>query len=310
MNRSTILYWCLYTLASGNKMRRGAAPEIKSLSQFYKPKTINQENYVKALEDPGSKILFVTGPAGTGKTALACNQAIQDLKSGKVNKIILTRPVVPVEEEELGFLPGNINKKMDPWTRPIFDIFHEFYAKKDVETMVNNQVIEISPLAFMRGRTFKNAFIIADEMQNSSPNQMLMVTTRIGLGSKMVVTGDMKQSDRGNHSGLSDFIERYKKYMIQCQEEHIGIKLVELTAGDIERSKVIKKLLEIYDFQEPVTEKRTRKYNKVRKDEGTIEEVPTNENTKRDERIRMSMNNDAALIPVKDVFISDRMSKK
>ena len=186
--------------------------DLKSLSNFYKPKTTNQELYVKYLNDPTTKILFAVGPAGTGKTMLACNQAIKELKSGNIQKIVITRPVVPVEEEEIGFLPGNINKKMDPWTRPIFDIFYEFYQKKDVEAMLYNNVIEISPLAFMRGRTFKHSYIIADEMQNSSPNQMLMLTTRIGEGSKMVITGDLKQSDRGINSGLQDFINKYKTY--------------------------------------------------------------------------------------------------
>jgi phosphate starvation-inducible PhoH-like protein len=103
--------------------------DFKSLSNFYKPKTPNQELYVNHLNDPGTKILFAIGPAGTGKTMLACNQAIKELKSGNIQKIVITRPVIPVEEEEIGFLPGNINKKMDPWTRPIFDIFYDFYQK-------------------------------------------------------------------------------------------------------------------------------------------------------------------------------------
>jgi len=237
--------------------------DLKALSIFYKPKTPNQEHYVNYLNDPSVKILFAVGPAGTGKTMLACNQAIKDLKSGAVDKIVLTRPVVPVEEEEIGFLPGNINKKMDPWTRPIFDIFNEFYQKKDLDAMLYNNVIEISPLAFMRGRTFKNAFIIADEMQNSSPNQMLMLTTRIGEGSKMIITGDLKQSDRGMDSGLSDFITKYKKYnnflIRNNSETNFGIKIAELTASDIERSKVIKKLLNIYEFKEPAFSKKEEK---------------------------------------------------
>jgi phosphate starvation-inducible PhoH-like protein len=233
--------------------------DVKSLSRFYKPKTENQEQYVKYLEDKSIKILFTVGPAGTGKTMLACNQAIKELKSGAVDKIVLTRPVIPVEEEEIGFLPGNINKKMDPWTRPIFDIFYEFYQKKDIESMLHNNVIEISPLAFMRGRTFKNAFIIADEMQNSSPNQMMMLTTRIGDGSKMVITGDLKQSDRDINSGLSDFIKKYDKYnnyLIKTgNDTQYGIKLVELTSDDIERSKVIKRLLDIYEFNDVIINK-------------------------------------------------------
>jgi len=231
-------------------MKKEKALEFKSLSKYYKPKTENQELYVKYLNDPKTKLLFVYGPAGTGKTMLACNNAIKELKSGSIDKIIVTRPVVPVEEEEIGFLPGNINKKMDPWTRPIFDIFNEFYSQKDIDTMLYSNVIEISPLAFMRGRTFKNAYIIADEMQNSSPNQMLMLTTRIGDKSKMVITGDLKQTDRGIKSGLSDFIEKYKKYMsYQTSEIDNGIRMVELNTDDIERNPVIIDLLKIYDVE-------------------------------------------------------------
>jgi len=229
-------------------------PALKSLSNFYKPKTPNQEKYVNYLSNNSIKLLFAFGPAGTGKTMLACNHAIKELKDGNIEKIIITRPLVPVEEEEIGFLPGNINKKMDPWMTPIFDIFYEFYARKDIESMVYNNIIEVSPLAFMRGRTFKNSFVIADEMQNSSPNQMLMLTTRIGENSKMVVTGDLKQSDRGTNSGLYDFINKYKTYnnylKSNNQNTNYGINMIELTNEDIERSKIVSKILDIYNLNE------------------------------------------------------------
>ena len=179
----------------------------KSNHNICNPKSYNQEQYLKYLKDPSVKILFVVGPAGSGKTYLACNEAIQLLKNGFINKIILTRPLVPVEED-IGFLPGNIIKKMDPWTKPIIDIFEEKYSKQEIEKLIHNNIIEISPLAFMRGRTFKNAYIIADEMQNSSPNQMLMLTTRIGENSKMIITGDLKQSDKPDISGLNDFLQK------------------------------------------------------------------------------------------------------
>ena len=263
--------------------------DLKSLSNFYKPKTANQERYVSLLNDQSTKILFAVGPAGTGKTMLACNHAIKELKSGNIQKIVITRPVVPVEEEEIGFLPGNINKKMDPWTRPIFDIFYEFYQKRDVENMLYNNVIEISPLAFMRGRTFKHAYIIADEMQNSSPNQMLMLTTRIGDGSKMIITGDLKQSDRGMNSGLSDFINKYKlynDYLIRTgNETKYGINIVELNNSDIERSKIIVKLLDIYDFKEPPQNPPTSNSTLP-----VVKSAIIN--------INSNSNNDAALIPI------------
>jgi len=224
--------------------------------QFYKPKTVNQAKYIECLNDSKTKIVFSIGPAGTGKTALACNNAIKEYQDGKYHKIIITRPVVPVEEE-IGYLPGTMNKKMDPWIRPIMDIFMEFYSQKDIDDMMYNNIIEISPLGFMRGRTFKKSFIIADEMQNSSPNQMLMLTTRIGEGSKMVITGDLKQADKvGQYSGLHDFIKKWKIYEEQQSIKYNntdinhGIKLIELTKEDIMREPIINKLLDIYDIDE------------------------------------------------------------
>jgi phosphate starvation-inducible PhoH-like protein len=260
--------------------------DLKSISNFYKPKTPNQEKYVNYLNSPSIKLLFAVGPAGTGKTMLACNYAIKELKDGNIEKIIITRPVIPVEEEEIGFLPGNINKKMDPWMTPIFDIFNEFYPRKDIESMIFNNIIEVSPLAFMRGRTFKNSFVIADEMQNSSPNQMLMLTTRLGENSKMVITGDIKQSDRGMNSGLYDFINKYKSYNSYLnsnnQNTKYGINIIELTNEDIERSKIVSKILDIYNLNEnnPIVKENT---------------IITQKNTS---IVPYKYNHDAALIPL------------
>ena len=139
-------------------------------SPAYIPRTPAQGAYVNALENHEIPIVFGIGPAGCGKTLFACLTAVKQLRAGKIKKILLTRPIVPVEEEEIGFLPGNLVKKMDPWTRPIFDILLEFYPQRDLDHMIQNGIIEIS-LAFMRGRTFKHSFVIADEMQNSTPNQ-------------------------------------------------------------------------------------------------------------------------------------------
>ena len=279
-------------------MKRDGNIELKSLSQFYKPKTPNQEKYYSYLNDDKIKLLFAVGPAGTGKTMLACNNAVKDLKSGKVDKIIVTRPVVPVEED-IGFLPGNINKKMDPWTRPLFDVFLDFYSQREIDLMMYNSVIEISPLAYMRGRTFKNAFIIADEMQNSSPNQMLMLTTRIGMGSKMVVTGDLKQSDKGLDSGLSDFINKFKVYERRESEKYnntdinIGIKIVELNNTDIERSPVIVKILDVYNVNEVAVEK---KPVVGQLSQNTIRLIP-NKKSSRSNSTKNAIDNDAAMIP-------------
>ena len=219
------------------------------MSPYYKPRSENQGLYVKYLCDKNVPIVIGVGPAGSGKTLFACNQAVLALKSGAVDKIILTRPVVPVEED-IGFLPGSLINKMDPWTRPIFDILLEFYQQKDIDGMLHSGALEISPLAYMRGRTFKKAFVIADEMQNASPNQMLMLTTRIGDGSKLVITGDLKQSDRGVDNGLADILRKIKSYndfnIYNNNNDELGIRIVEMEGKDIQRSPIVAKLLEIY----------------------------------------------------------------
>jgi len=163
-----------------------------------------------------------------------------------VDRIVLTRPIVSVDEE-LGYLPGSILKKMDPWTRPMFDILEEFYSSSQIQSMIQNGVIEISPLAYMRGRTFKRAFIIADEMQNSSPNQMLMITTRLGEKSRMVVTGDLNQSDRVVDNGLAVMMSKIRAYE-SVYGPHKSIRYVEMDAGDIQRSSAVSEILKIYDF--------------------------------------------------------------
>ena len=228
---------------------RKSSRRTKSLTPAYKPRSENQKAYVTYLGNASVPIVFGIGPAGCGKTLFACVTAIEGLRSGDFQKIILTRPVVPVEEEELGFLPGTLVKKMDPWTRPLMDIFLEYFPQHELDHMISSGVIEISPLAYMRGRTFKRCFIIADEMQNSSPGQMLMLTTRIGDGSKMVITGDLKQSDRSLQNGLLDIMNKIKFYK-NCVEKDVGIEMVEMCSGDIERSPIVSKILEIFNAKQ------------------------------------------------------------
>lgn len=215
---------------------------LKALSPAYTPKNENQRRYVDALQNKTISMVVNLGPAGTGKTLFACHAAIQELRRGTIQRIIITRPVVSVDEE-IGFLPGNIAMKMDPWTRPIFDIFLECYSQTEIDSMVRAGVIEISPLAFMRGRTFKKAFILADEMQNSSPNQMFMLLTRIGTGSKMVITGDIHQSDRGSQNGLADLVNRIRKETTTLE----GMAFIEMQGEDVERSPMVKQLLRLYN---------------------------------------------------------------
>jgi len=286
------------------KMKKDKS-EIRNMFPIYKPKSENQKNYVKYLSDIKTRLIFIVGPAGTGKTLFACNQAINDLKRGVIEKVIITRPVVPVEED-IGFLPGNINKKMDPWTRPIFDIFLEFYPQREIDLMLQNGIIEISPLAYMRGRTFKKAFIIADEMQNSSPNQMMMLTTRIGIGSKMVITGDLKQSDKGSYSGLVDFIDRFYMYNKLCYKKgessnDIGIEVVTLESSDVERSPIVSRVLEIYD------EKSISKELANIEAEEEYKKIVFEKNCSSFNKI---IDNDAALIPIHHKEVIDKFTKK
>ena len=237
---------------SGKKGKKGGNVQIKSLAPLYVPKTPMQSTYVQHLKDPFVKIVLGVGPAGCGKTMFACARAIEDLKNGVIQKIILTRPLISVDEESVGFLPGTMNQKMDPWTRPIFDIFSEYYSANDMQSMLNSGVIEVSPLAYMRGRTFKRAFIIADEMQNSSPNQMLMLTTRLGEDTRLVITGDLKQSDRPpSANGLGDFIRRFHSYSSKrVSDGPSDIQLVELGNEDILRSPIVAKIMDMYNGQE------------------------------------------------------------
>ena len=187
------------------------------------------------------KIVVGIGPAGCGKTLLACQSAVEALVSGSVDKIVMTRPLVSVDEE-LGFLPGTMENKMGPWVRPIFDILSGFYTGAEIRKMTEDGVLEISPLAYMRGRTFKRVFLIADEMQNSTPNQMLMLLTRIGEGSRLVITGDLLQSDLvGTKNGLQDFYGRLKGRKLE------GLHLVEFDRGDVKRSSLVSTILSLYD---------------------------------------------------------------
>jgi len=157
-----------------------------------------------------------------------------------VDKIIVTRPAVSVDED-LGFLPGTLEQKMAPWTRPIFDVLREYFTAKDIEGMIAEGVLEIAPLAYMRGRTFKKAYIIADEMQNSTANQMKMLLTRLGEGSKMAVTGDLNQADRMKDNGLIDFIDHLAKF---GNASHLAS--IEFGHQDIERHDAVREVLEVY----------------------------------------------------------------
>jgi|TARA_B110000495_G_C23019239_1_gene604306 phosphate starvation-inducible PhoH-like protein len=204
------------------------------------PRNKHQETYILKLLDAEKSILFAIGPAGTGKTMLAVQAAVKKFKEGSVDKIIVTRPAVSVDED-LGFLPGTLEEKMAPWTRPIFDVLRDYFEARQITGMIEEGIIEIAPLAYMRGRTFKDAIIIADEMQNATPNQMKMLLTRLGENSEMVVTGDLAQADRLKDNGLLDFIGHLEN---RGTNKHLDV--VRFEQGDIERHDAVKEVLQVY----------------------------------------------------------------
>jgi phosphate starvation-inducible PhoH-like protein len=212
-----------------------------------KPRNITQSKYINTLNDQSQHIIFAVGPAGTGKTMIAVHKAIEAFKNKEVDKIVITRPAVSVDEEH-GFLPGDLIEKMMPWMRPVFDIFYEHFSPKHTKYLLESEKIEIAPLAYMRGRTFKDCWIVADEMQNATPSQMKMLLTRIGDRSRMVVTGDLMQHDRGyEKNGLDDFISKLKT------TESNGIVVLEFHSKDIERHPAVVEVLNVYGDINPVT---------------------------------------------------------
>lgn len=203
-----------------------------------RPKTANQKRYVDAIED--HTITFGIGPAGTGKTYLAMAMAISALQNKSVNRIILTRPAVEAGEH-LGFLPGTLSEKIDPYLRPLFDALHDMIDLETVPRLMQSGVIEVAPLAYMRGRSLNDAFIILDEAQNTTPEQMKMFLTRLGFGSKMVITGDVTQIDlpNGQHSGL--------RVVRDILDDIDDIAFLELTAEDVVRHRLIGDIVKAYD---------------------------------------------------------------
>jgi phosphate starvation-inducible PhoH-like protein len=202
------------------------------------PKNLAQEAYIDALENPSINIVFAHGYAGSGKTYLATLWAIKCLKEGSCEKIIITRPTISVDDKDIGYLPGDILKKMAPWTKPVLDVLEEYYSVKEITAMIEENVIELVPIAYIRGRTFKRAVVILDESQNTTKNSMLSALTRIGEDTKMIITGDTRQTDRGSLNGLSDFLERFNgsKRIAVCHFDK----------NSVERHPVIGEILKLY----------------------------------------------------------------
>lgn len=211
---------------------------VSNRGRTIRPKTANQKRYVDAIED--HTITFGIGPAGTGKTYLAMAMAVAALNAKKINRIILTRPAVEAGEH-LGFLPGTLSEKIDPYLRPLFDALHDMIDIDSIPRLMQSGVIEVAPLAYMRGRTLNDAFVILDEAQNTTPEQMKMFLTRLGFGSKMVVTGDVTQIDlpSGQNSGL--------RVVRDILKDIDDIAFLELTAEDVVRHRLIGDIVKAYD---------------------------------------------------------------
>jgi len=240
----TEYYGSLGSTVSGHHMYH-SAPRREPI----KPRNPRQERYIQMLEANHPSIVVAMGPAGVAKTYLCNAIGIQKLLNGDVERLIITRPAVSVDEQH-GFLPGTLEDKMDPWVRPIYDVFHKFITPQQCQDFIKKQKIEICPLAYMRGRTFDNAWICADEMQNSTVSQMMMLLTRIGMGSKLVITGDPDQHDRGfSVNGLKDFTGRLDR----CIDEQTqsDIQVVKFEYEDIERHPVIRRVLSLYNVESP-----------------------------------------------------------
>ncbi len=198
------------------------------------PKTTGQNIYLRALQST-KPIVVSTGPAGCGKTMFACQVAAENIHEYRQQRIILTRPIVPADED-MGYLPGDINSKMEPWTKPMYEIFQDYFTLNRME-----KLIEIEPLGYMRGRTFNNSFIIADEMQNSTINQMKMILTRLGENSKLIITGDLEQSDLDpENNGLFDLVKRLDDKELEYLDKIV------LENTDVQRHPAIEEILNIY----------------------------------------------------------------
>ncbi|WP_224817007.1 PhoH family protein [Hasllibacter sp. MH4015] len=224
------------------EMFKGGTLEIGTRKKTVEPRTQAQQNYVRALYD--HELAFGIGPAGTGKTYLAVAVAVNQMMSGHVDKIILSRPAVEAGER-LGFLPGDMKDKVDPYMQPLYDALNDFLPGKQLAKLIEEKTIEIAPLAFMRGRTLSNAYVVLDEAQNATSMQMKMFLTRLGQGSRMVITGDRSQVDlpRGVTSGLSD-AER-------ILDGVKGISFNYFTAKDVVRHHMVAKIIEAYDKDAP-----------------------------------------------------------
>ena len=246
-----------YTLSLSMTNEESAVTQLDSdvichtiMGKPIKPKTMGQKKYVDMITD--KMIVFGVGPAGTGKTYLAMAKAITAFKANEVNRIILTRPAIEAGEK-LGFLPGDLQSKVDPYLRPLYDALYEIMGADTFAKNMEKGLIEVAPLAYMRGRTLDNAFVVLDEAQNTTPAQMKMFLTRIGFGSKAIITGDLTQKDlpSGTRSGLDDALHVLKNI------DEIGV--CNLTSKDVVRHPLVQKIVTAYDEYDKKKETRQKR---------------------------------------------------
>jgi phosphate starvation-inducible PhoH-like protein len=226
------------------------APKVSDFQLHHLEKTPNHISYVKHLKDDNVPMVVGIGPAGTGKTLLASAHAITRLINRDIKRVIITRPAVSMDETH-GYLPGDLEKKMMPWLIPIYDCFKEYITANRLREYITNEEIEICPLSYIRGRTFHDSWVIADEVQNSTINQMKTLLTRTGHNSKLILTGDLAQCDIHGTNGLEDFLRRFTYYKQDHDEESQvanNIQIVTFDEEDIMRSDIVKYVLEIYKY--------------------------------------------------------------
>ncbi|WP_242970242.1 PhoH family protein [Blautia sp. An249] len=250
-----IVYRLLEEAAEGNLDETCKAMDsVVTITQKGAPikcKTFGQKNYVKALQD--HVVTICIGPAGTGKTYLAVAQAARELKNGDIERIIMSRPAIEAGEERLGFLPGDLAQKVDPYLRPLYDALHDIFGADKAEKLRERRIIEIAPLAYMRGRTLNHARVIIDESQNASLPTLKMALTRLGEGSKMVLTGDVTQIDlpKTQDSGLEKCAE-----ILNGIE---GISITRLNNRDVVRNKIVKDIVKAFEKEEQKKQMRQEK---------------------------------------------------
>jgi len=219
-------------------------PRIAIATKTLRFRTAAQESFARVLRRESPPVVVVQGPAGTGKTRVATAVGLERLLDGEFERMIVTRPVVPADED-IGYLPGTLNDKMMPWLHPITDAMRDAgLSAADVDRLFERGTVEVAPLAFMRGRTFANSWIVADEAQNCTTNQLLMLMTRIGLGSKMVVAGDVMQHDRHAEKdcGFATLVDRLRS---EDDEDHVG--LVEFSSHDVVRHPSIPRIIRLFN---------------------------------------------------------------